>query len=385
MRLMKAQRQELTSRYVRALLKHLKQDSHDAVRPAHLLGRRALEAGLDTLILAKVHEEALIKVTGGDHLSAAARTDVIKRAGTFFANTIKPIEDTRRVALETNRRLTEHNQTLKKHTRELAAANQRFEKEIVRRKAVEESLRKGKLHFAQLLEQSRIMEQQLRQFSHRILLAQEAERKEISRELHDQIAQTLTGINIRLAALKQEATTDTKGILRKITSTQRIVEKSVDIVHRFARDLRPTVLDDLGLLPALNAYLKEFTKRTRLPVSITSVAGIERLDEDKRTVIYRIVQAALTNIDQHADATQATISIEKIQADISVEVHDNGKSFDVNRVLFAKRHKRLGVLGMRERVEMVGGTFLIESLSGKGTTIKVTVPLADSRKKSALK
>ncbi len=113
-----------------------------------------------------------------------------------------------------------------------------------------------------MLEQSDHLQEQLRRLSRQILSAQEDERKKISRELHDVIAQTLTGINVRLATLKKEAALNTKGLDRNIARTQRLVEKSVDIVHQFARELRPAVLDDLGLIPALHSFVKIFSKRT---------------------------------------------------------------------------------------------------------------------------
>ncbi len=124
-----------------------------------------------------------------------------------------------------------------------------------------------------MLEQSDHLQEQLRQLSRQILSAQEEERKEISRELHDVIAQTLTGINVRLAALKKEAAVNTKGLDRNIARTQRLVEKSVDIVHQFARELRPAVLDDLGLIPALHSFMKNFTARTGVRTSFDSLCG----------------------------------------------------------------------------------------------------------------
>ena len=117
------------------------------------------------------------------------------------------------------------------------------------------------------------MQEQLRLLSRQLLSAQEEERKRISRELHDVIAQTLTGINVRLATLKKEATLNTKGLERNIARTQRLVEKSVDIVHRFARELRPTVLDDLGLIPALHSFMKNFTRRDGHPGQLDGLCG----------------------------------------------------------------------------------------------------------------
>ena len=147
----------------------------------------------------------------------------------------------------------------------LAVANRELRREIDRRQAVEESLRKSEQHYSRLLKQSRHMQDQLRLLSRQVLTMQEEERKKISRELHDVIAQTLTGINVRLASLKKQATSNTRGLERSIARTQRLVQQSVDIVHRFARTLRPTVLDDLGLIPALHTFMKHFRAETRYP------------------------------------------------------------------------------------------------------------------------
>jgi signal transduction histidine kinase len=228
-----------------------------------------------------------------------------------------------------------------------------------------------------LLAQSRQMQEQLRLLSRQLLSAQEEERKMISRELHDQIAQTLTGINIRLAALKAESTVNTKGLQNKISSTQRLVEKSVDIVHRFARELRPAALDDLGLIPALHAFMKEFTKRTGIHIHFTTFTSdrIKQLNNATRTMFYRVAQEALTNVARHAQASLVEVNFEKLPNVLRLKIKDNGKSFQAQRVLHSKRNTRLGLIGMRERLEMVNGTFVIESSPGKGTTIIAQIPL----------
>ena len=262
---------------------------------------------------------------------------------------------------------------------DLAASNRQLKKEIVRRQAVEEALRESEQHSSLLLEQSRHMQEQLRHLSRRILSAQEEERRRISRELHDEIAQVLTGINVRLATLKKEATANTKDLTRKIARTQRLVEKSVDIVHRFAGELRPAALDDLGLIPALHSYMKDFAKTDGHPVQLHELYSrrMEQLDSAKRTVLYRVAQEALTNVARHAQASLVKVSIQKLRGVIRMEIKDNGKSFEVQGVLPAGRNKRLGLLGMRERVEMVGGRFTVESAPGKGTTIRAQIPFAN--------
>jgi signal transduction histidine kinase len=285
--------------------------------------------------------------------------------------------------METNVQLNQLNQTLRRRTKELAAANRELKQEIVRRRAGEAALKKSRQHYRQLLEQSRLQHEQLRHLARQILAALEEERKKISRELHDEIAQTLTGIHVHLATLSKEAAVNSQGLKQKISRTQRLVAKSVNIVHRFARELRPTLLDDLGLIPALHSYMKDFTKRTGVHIRFAASAGLERLDSTGRTVLYRVAQSALTNVAQHAQASQVRVSIHKLRDTIRMEVHDNGRSFEVERVLFAKRHKRLGLIGMRERVEMVGGTFSVESAPRKGTTIRAQIPLGNSNSNRA--
>jgi len=255
-----------------------------------------------------------------------------------------------------------------------------LKQEIAQRKTVEESLRRSEHHYGQLLEQSRHMQEQLRLLSRQLLAAQEEERKKISRELHDEIAQTLTGINARLATLKTEATVNTKDLQKKITSTQRMVEKSVDIVHRFARELRPMVLDDLGLIPALHSFVKSFSKQTCIHIRLTVFAEVEKLDNAKRTVLYRVAQEALTNVARHAQASRVDVSIRKLPGAARMEIKDNGKSFEAQRVMQSKRNTRLGLIGMRERLEMVGGSFGVESAPGKGTTIRAQIPFTKSNR-----
>jgi signal transduction histidine kinase len=147
-------------------------------------------------------------------------------------------------------------------------------------------------------------------------------------------------------------------------------------VHRFARELRPAVLDDLGLVPALHSFLKTFTARTGVRASLkTFTMKIEKLDAAKRTVLFRVAQEALTNVARHARASRVEVSLQKLQNCVCMRIIDDGKSFSVERTLHGNGGKRLGLLGMRERVEMVGGSFTIESAPGKGTTVQAQIPL----------
>jgi signal transduction histidine kinase len=363
----------LSRRYRAALRQHLKQRSPASSARARQLGRQAMDTGLETLDLARIHEQALRTLASSD--SSISRDGLIKRAGKFFSEVITPIEKTHRTAREANVRLNHMIETLQRRSAALADSNRQLRAEVRRRKQVEESLRNSERHYSELLARSRHLQEQLRHLSRQLLLAQEEERKRISRQLHDEIAQTLTSINVRLAALKIAATVNTKGLQKKIASTQRMVERSVDIVHRFARELRPTVLDDLGLIPALHSFVKTFSKRSRVPVRLTVYAAVEHLNSVQRTVLYRVAQEALTNVARHARASRVDVSIRKLPRTVSLTIQDNGKSFQVQRVLHAKKNRRLGLLGMRERVEMVGGSLRVESAPGKGTTIHAEIPL----------
>ena len=256
----------------------------------------------------------------------------------------------------------------------LAASNEELKREIVRRQAVEEALKKSEQHKSELLEQARHMQVQLRDLSHRILQVQEEERKRISRELHDEITQTLVSINVHLDSLALATKINPVSLKQKTIQTQRLVEKSVSIVHQYARDLRPTALDDLGLIITLHSFLNDFLKKTGIHVQFTTFAGVEQLNSDRRTVLYRIVQEALANVAQHANASRVKVSIHKIAEDVLLEISDNGQAFDVERALNAKRNKRLGLIGMRERAEMIGGTFAVESVAGQGTTVRAQIP-----------
>jgi signal transduction histidine kinase len=315
--------------------------------------------------------------------SSSTSNNLMGRAGLFFAEAITPIEQTHRGAREANNHLNQIVKTLSQRTLELADSVNDLKQEIIQRKAVEESLRASEQTSGKLLEKSQQMQEELRYLSRELLSVQEAERRKISRELHDVIAQTLTGINVRLAALKAESSASTTQLHRKISSTQRLVEKSVDIVHRFARELRPTVLDDLGLIPALQSFMKGFVEDTGVRASLNVSAGIERSNGTVRTMLYRVAQEALTNVARHAKASQVEVNIQLPNGTILMEITDNGNGFQVAGKSSAAKHNRLGLLGMRERAEMVGGTFSVVSAPGQATTVRVEIPPEKKRPRKA--
>jgi signal transduction histidine kinase len=366
-------RTDLSRLYHLELRNYLNQGAGTDMEPARELGRQAIALGLETLDMARIHEIALIALVLPTY-SASTHNSLMGRAGLFFAEAITPIEQTHRGAREANTHLNQIVKTLSQRTIELAQSVEDLKQEISQRKAVEEALRASEQTSSLLLDKSRLMQEELQHLSRQLLSAQEEERKKISRELHDVIAQTLSGINVRLASLKTESSDGIANLHKKITSAQRLVEKSVDIVHRFARELRPTVLDDLGLIPALESFMKGYMEDTGVRASLKVFAGIEESNGMTRTMLYRVAQEALNNVARHAKASQVEVSIQYLDGIIHMDIKDDGQGFDADGKSNPKQHNRLGLIGMRERVEMVGGTFHVESTPGQSTTIRVEIP-----------
>jgi len=223
----------LSQRYVTALRKHLKAGPRASLQPALGLGRRAVVLGLETLELARIHERALVTLEAD-----GGKDGFHKRAEYFFTEALTPIVETHRAAQQSKIQLHRLNETLGRRTAELAVTHRQLRRGIVRRKSVEAALKISGEHYTKLLKDSLQLQEGLRQLTHQVLAAQEDERRKISRELQNEIAQTLLGINVRLLTLKQEARTNTKGLKNEIASTQRLVLKSAKSVRQVARKYR---------------------------------------------------------------------------------------------------------------------------------------------------
>lgn len=364
---------ELARRYRNALRDQLDAPRSRGVAAARALGREALAADCEILALARIHEQALVALAP-DYDFAKTGNGLQLRTGRFFAEVLVPLERQHIAVRESLKQIEERTSHLHLHTKELARGNRQLSREVKRRQASEEALKEGNERYQKLLQQSQFMQVKLRSLTHQMLSAQENERLEISRELHDEVVQILVGINVELAALGKAAELGTKAFQKKIASTQHLVEKSVNAVHQFARDLRPAALDDLGLIPALQVFMKKLSARRQIRIRLTAFAGVEKMPSVKRIVLYRVAQEALTNVARHAKATLINVSITRLPDVVRMKIHDNGKSFKVQQVQSTKAHARLGLLGMRERLEMVGGTLLIESAQGEGTTVLAEMP-----------
>jgi signal transduction histidine kinase len=370
---MKPMRMELAARYLATLRRHIDRRGHDNHRLAQSLGRVALAKGLAAGELAAIHEKAVLTLARSRNFADASNRTA-KRAELFFNEALLPLEEAARATQQKNEYLTHRNQTLRAHTATVDRSNRRLAREMARRKAGEVKLAEAMDRYRGLFLASQIMQDKLRQLTRQILVAQEEERKKISRELHDEVVQTLVGINVALSALGRTTSVGPQTLKQKIARTQRLVEKAVRAVHRFARELRPAVLDDLGLVPALQAYSKAMAARTGIRVQITASREIEALSSARRAVLFRVAQEALNNVARHARATQVALEVRQQDGTVEMQVSDNGKSFHVGKTLSAKNNRRLGLIGMKERIEMIGGTLQIESSPGIGTTVRTRIP-----------
>jgi signal transduction histidine kinase len=229
-----------------------------------------------------------------------------------------------------------------------------------------------------LYEELRQEETLRRHLLERVMTVQEEERKRIALELHDQTGQPLTSLIITLGVLAEA--TSMREVKAHVQDLRSLASRILQDVHDLALELRPSVLDDLGLLAALRHLHKEYQDRFRLPVDF-QVLGLdgERLPSEVEIALYRIVQEALTNVARHAEAHSISVLLEKRGALLKLIVEDDGHGFDVISTMSTHSRKRLGLYGMRERASLLGGTLTIESSSDSGTAVFVEIPLEDGR------
>jgi PAS domain S-box-containing protein len=233
---------------------------------------------------------------------------------------------------------------------------------------------------ARLFEQVRAGRAQLQTLSRRLVEMQEAERAHVARELHDETGQALSSMLLNLGLLEQEADQpDT--VIARTNEMIVMVDDMLENLHRLAMNLRPATLDHLGLVPALEQYIETFNQQYPIKAQFEAVGlGEGRLPPEAETALYRIVQESLTNVLRHAQATQADVLVERRDDQVVVIVEDNGAGFDPET---AMQTSRLGLLGMRERAEMLNGKLVIESAPGSGTTVLVEGPYETARSREA--
>ncbi len=207
------------------------------------------------------------------------------------------------------------------------------------------------------------LEAERRQAAHAVLQAQEQERQRIAQDLHDEVNQALTAIVLRLEATTQSAPS---ALRRELQETKRLANQAMDELLRLARELRPTALDDHGLIPALHTQVRDFAERTGIDARFHRRGPMPRLRDDQQLVVYRVTQESLSNVAQHADATRVDVELSFVGRTL-LRVRDNGRGF------VETRNGGLGLSGMRERALLVGARLAVRSIKGHGTDVELTL------------
>jgi signal transduction histidine kinase len=242
-------------------------------------------------------------------------------------------------------------------TGQLLAANTKLESESADHQRTEAEFRRSS--------------EQLRELSARLQSVREEERTRISRAIHDELGQTLTGLKMDVAWLQGHLDPQQPALLAKTQAMSALIDTTVQMVRRISTELRPGILD-LGLVATIEWQLQEFQTRTGIAGHLISAPEETILDADGATTVFRIFQEILTNVVRHAQATQVEVSLEETAAFLMLQVHDNGRGMTESEI---HSPKSIGLLGMQERARLRAGEVHFHGAAGKGTTVTVRLPL----------
>ncbi len=234
-------------------------------------------------------------------------------------------------------------------------------------------------HLLRDITERKANEEIMRGLSGRVMEAQELERRRVARELHDGINQLLSSVQFRLKSIEERRSIQPGRVVRGVSEARELMDEAIREVRRISHNLRPTILDDFGLLAAVRSTCEEFQLRTGI-VTVVDAGGLdERLPEQTELVLFRVIQEALTNIERHSGARNVRIRMSRQEQHLSVRVKDDGCGFEPSSVIGAKvRRRGLGLDGMRERTASIGGLCEIVSRKKGGTEIILEIPLASS-------
>src|SRR5579859_245946 len=301
---------ELERAYTRALEEYLSRGGEDALRSAYEIGRTALSDGRGVLDIAAVHHAAVARVLQGMSPSASSMRG-LDRAQEFFAESLSPYEIAHRGFQDATSALRQLNETL---------------------------------------------EQEIQRIAHAV---------------HDEAGQLLFSARLAMSSVVQNVDPSLQGRLQEVGTILDQVEKQL---RRLSHELHPTILDDLGLVPALEFLTDSVSTRGGMSIRIHSSLR-DRYAQKIETAVYRAVQEALTNIAKHACAKKAEIHLAKVAKHLHCRVHDDGMGFDAPAVLSGTGRGGLGLIGIRERLNAVGGTLQIDSVVGRGTDLLIKIPV----------
>ncbi|HEU0167380.1 MAG TPA: ATP-binding protein, partial [Chloroflexota bacterium] len=224
-----------------------------------------------------------------------------------------------------------------------------------------------------LEQDTRLIERHSRQIqvmSAQVLRAQEEERRRIARELHDETSQALNALLLSIEMAQETVRDEETEACRRLESSKQLTVQTLDAIHNLAFDLRPTMLDDLGLEPSVRWYAKRQSDTYGLQILVDIEGLEERLPAQTEVALFRVIQEALTNVAKHAQASLVRVNMRRLDSSVELIVADNGRGFDPDQM----PGDRLGVFGMQERVSLLSGQFELHARPGRGTRLHVTVP-----------
>ena len=219
--------------------------------------------------------------------------------------------------------------------------------------------------------------QQMHALGISVIMAQEEERKRVAREIHDGPAQSLANIVMRAEFCLKIMEANPSMLKDELYGLMDLVRESLQDVRKIIFDLRPMALDDLGLVPALKRYVEQYTKDNDIYVEITTMGNEYPLHSSLVVAVFRAIQEALTNVRKHSGAKEVVIKIEYVENRLNVVVRDNGSGFDIEKAMSEKNNQNFGIIGMRERIQLLKGKFTIKTFPGQGTEVIFNVPTAD--------
>jgi two-component system sensor histidine kinase UhpB len=432
---MNAPRLDLKDQYIQTLQDHLAATGETNLHRAYELGRRALDEGLGVLEMASLHHHALATVAASVR-APEERKNIVETAGNFFAEALSPFEMTHRGFREANMALRQSEERYRSlvenaqdviytlsaegmitslnpcfetitgwpladwmgkpfpplvHPDDLPVALEFFQRVLrgetpplfelrVRAKSgacipgeftqtplVKDGQVVGVLGIGRDITERKLAKEALRRLNQTL----EDEAKRIAHALHDEAGQLLASVYIALEGITRDLPSSAGQRLKEVKALLDQIEVQL---RRLSHELRPTILDDLGLVPAIEFLSEGVSKRTKLQVTVAG-STLGRLAAPVETTLYRIVQEAMNNVTRHAKARCATVRLEQNGRFIRCLVCDDGIGFDVPAVLSRKGHAGLGLIGIRERLNAVGGNCRIISAPGQGTTLQVEIPL----------
>ncbi len=304
-----------------------------------------------------------------------ALTLVMAESGRHYSQTDLELakELAHRIALALdNARLYAETQTLNarledrilERTQQLRTTVNDLRREISERQQAEEALHHSR--------------EQLRRLSARLQAAREEERTRMAREIHDQLGGAMTGLKMDVAALRRGLQA---ALLEKTEAISELIDDTIQTVRRIATELRPAILDDFGLLAAIEWQLQEFQTRAGIQCNLRAEVGDISLDSESSTAVFRVFQETLTNVARHANATQVEVQVEEQEGQLILQVHDNGRGISEEEI---SGSKSLGLVGMQERIHLLSGELDIRGVPEQGTTVLVRIPLGKVKPDSEL-